>query len=73
MAEDLAARLVAGLGLEDDRRACSWCEDEVPLPAGELVGVCITCGTLVFRHDADDERAARHSAVRGYRDIPTPA
>lgn len=28
---------------------CSWCCSRVPLPAGDYSGVCIECGTVVFR------------------------
>jgi len=54
-------------------RECTWCEAAVPLPAGELVGVCISCGTLVFRNDLDRRRAARRGMVRSLEDVPTPA
>ncbi len=35
--------------LDAVERDCSWCGTRVPLPAGELCGVCIDCGTVVFR------------------------
>lgn len=28
---------------------CSWCGSGVPLPPGEFSGVCIDCGTVMFR------------------------
>ena len=28
---------------------CDWCGTVVPLPEGDLSGVCIECGTVVFR------------------------
>ena len=39
--------------------ACSWCGSSVPLPAGDFSGVCIDCGTVMFRRScrgpAEDE------------------
>lgn len=29
--------------------ACSWCGSGVPLPSGDYSGVCIDCGTVMFR------------------------
>ena len=28
---------------------CSWCGSGVPVPAGDFCGVCIDCGTVMFR------------------------
>jgi hypothetical protein len=52
---------------------CSWCESEVPLPEGDLVGVCIKCGAVVFRAPEDRMRAGNYSISRNREDIPTPA
>lgn len=29
--------------------ACSWCDEVVPMPDGDYSGVCISCGTVMFR------------------------
>ncbi len=29
--------------------SCPWCGAGVPLPDGDFSGVCIECGTVVFR------------------------
>lgn len=29
--------------------SCSWCDELVPVPAGDYSGVCIRCGTVMFR------------------------
>lgn len=52
---------------------CGWCDAEVPLPQEDLVGVCISCGMVVFRDDAHRERAQWLSRSRSCEDIPTPA
>ena len=36
-------------GLELASVPCSWCGEDVPLPAGDFSGVCIECGTVMFR------------------------
>ena len=51
MAED---RIFKGFQLHRHLRSvelpCSWCGADVPLPAGDFSGVCIECGTVMFRH-----------------------
>lgn len=55
---------------------CTWCGSEVPLPPGEFSGVCISCGTVMFRPAAKVARRfaqAQRSDVRGGAWIPAPA
>ena len=35
--------------LQTVKISCSWCGTGVPLPAGDFSGVCIECGTVMFR------------------------
>lgn len=42
--------------------ACSWCEATVPLPEGDYSGVCIGCGTVMFRRSAFMDRAEGRQA-----------
>lgn len=28
---------------------CSWCSSDIPIPEGDLCGVCIECGMVMFR------------------------
>lgn len=56
---------------------CTWCGAGVPLPAGDLCGVCISCGTVMFR-PGEKGRSARtlfRSDVRGSGGsfMPAPA
>lgn len=73
MGQKTIERLVEGFELERAECACTWCGSAVPLPAGDLVGVCISCGMVVFRFGPDRERAACHSITRSCEDAPTPA
>ncbi|MHB1389726.1 MAG: hypothetical protein ACYCXF_00600 [Thermoleophilia bacterium] len=50
---------------------CSWCDCEVPLPAGDFSGVCIECGTVVFRPVVEYGR--RGTAGRLVSSLPCPA
>lgn len=55
--------------------ACSWCGTGVPLPEGEFSGVCIDCGTVMFRKPlADDGYSERnHGWGMGNPLMPAPA
>lgn len=53
---------------------CSWCGTSVPLPAGEFSGVCIDCGTVMFRNPLGAGRASERSrawSLGGH--VPVPA
>ena len=73
MSQDAVERLVTKLTLVPVERVCSWCGSAVPLQANELVGVCIGCGMLVFRNEADSGLAPRHRASRCHEELPTTA
>ena len=45
--------------------SCSWCGSAVPLPAGEFSGVCIDCGTVMFRGSLDIAGASEHNCSWG--------
>lgn len=45
---------------------CSWCGAEVPLAPGDFSGVCISCGTVMFR---PVERLARGAVLAERRDV----
>ncbi|MHB9053321.1 MAG: hypothetical protein ACYC5F_04945 [Thermoleophilia bacterium] len=54
--------------------SCSWCGSGVPLPAGEFSGVCIDCGTVMFRNPLDAGSASERSlawSLGGH--LPVPA
>ncbi len=65
--------------------ACSWCGSGVPLPAGDFSGVCIDCGTVMFRDISlphDSMQASFEHCIRSMEDhignhigktIPAPA
>jgi len=38
---------------------CTWCGAVVPLPTGDSSGVCIDCGTVIFRDEALSGTAAQ--------------
>ncbi|MHB8792879.1 MAG: hypothetical protein ACYC6O_06025 [Thermoleophilia bacterium] len=61
--------------LEAMELSCSWCASAVPLPAGEHSGVCIDCGTVMFRGDPVFEGASerRNSWGMGSPMNPAPA
>lgn len=56
---DAAAKRMKGMKLITDPGSqscspveeitCSWCAEAVPMPAGDHSGVCIRCGTVMFR------------------------
>lgn len=47
---------------------CSWCGADVLLPAGDFSGVCIECGTVMFRRSC---RMASEGEVQGQADPDT--
>lgn len=56
---------------------CSWCGSGVPLESGEFSGVCIDCGTVMFRPHGELQGTfslARYD-IRGAGGslMPTPA
>jgi len=61
--------------LEALELSCSWCASPVPLPAGEFSGVCIDCGTVMFRgdHSWDGASDRRNSWGMGGSMDPAPA
>lgn len=61
--------------LEAMELSCSWCASAVPLPAGEYSGVCIDCGTVMFREDHSFDGASdrRNSWGMGNPMNPAPA
>lgn len=68
-----AGMLHSGRTLEHIQVDCSWCDADVPLPAGDAVGVCIVCGAVVFRDHEARSRAERRNITRSNHEIPTPA
>ncbi len=58
-------------GLQLAKVPCSWCGEEVPLPAGDFSGVCIECGTVMFRGSRRASSLASGSREADY--IPAPA
>ena len=44
---------------------CSWCGSSVPLPAGDFSGVCIDCGTVVFRRPLRQQAVCEEKAALG--------
>ncbi|MFA6001488.1 MAG: hypothetical protein WC828_05170 [Thermoleophilia bacterium] len=40
--------------------ACSWCGSFVPLPSGDFCGVCIDCGTVMFRDPGISNITSHH-------------
>ncbi|MHB0914701.1 MAG: hypothetical protein ACYC5A_06005 [Thermoleophilia bacterium] len=66
-------RQLRGQRPEPVGNTCTWCDADVPLPPEDLVGVCISCGMVVFRDDADRERAEWLSRARSCEGMPTPA
>jgi hypothetical protein len=61
--------------LEAQELSCSWCGYGVPLPAGEFSGVCIDCGTVMFREPLITDGASERNHVWGTGNpfIPAPA
>ena len=57
--------------------ACNWCSAPVPLMADELCGVCINCGTVMFRDPLRPDRPAASAFERdtasGAESLPAPA
>lgn len=65
--------------------ACSWCGSDVPLPSGDFSGVCIDCGTVMFRDSGipkltmcpDFEQCIKsmEDSIAGHigRSVPAPA
>jgi len=49
MPADFASRLARRSFPPSEEVACSWCGCGVPLLAGDFSGVCIDCGTVMFR------------------------
>lgn len=49
MQTNVDAGKVSKLFLDAVELSCSWCGTDVPLPAGDFSGVCIDCGTVMFR------------------------
>ena len=60
---------------ESTELPCSWCGSIVPLPEGEFSGVCIECGTVMFRGGMDADAACDYSSGSGITNkfIPSPA
>ena len=55
---------------------CAWCGSDVPVSAGDFCGVCIDCGTVMFRPaKAQQARKFARTDVRGLGGsfIPAPA
>lgn len=73
MGQETIERRLQGHRAASVENICGWCDVEVPLPPGDLVGVCISCGMVVFRDGADRQRAEWLSGSRSCEDIPTPA
>ncbi len=53
--------------------ACSWCGSGVPLPEGEFSGVCIDCGTVMFRKPLNDDGFSERNHGWGMGNPLTPA
>ena len=53
--------------------SCSWCGSAVPLPAGEFSGVCIDCGTVMFRDPLGGAAASKRSSWGMGNHVPAPA
>ncbi len=54
--------------------ACSWCGTAVPLPSGDFSGVCIDCGTVMFRGPLNFEGSSERSRDLGANPfVPAPA
>lgn len=70
--------LFQGFSLHENLRAveisCPWCEADVPLPEGDFSGVCIKCGTVVFRgsHRTMGAEGKAEPDERG-QSLPAPA
>lgn len=64
-------RFISNYFLRPVEVGCSWCECTVPLPAGDFSGVCIECGTVVFRPAAQQGR--RETAGQMISSLPCPA
>lgn len=56
--------------------ACSWCGSAVRLFEGDYSGVCIDCGTVMFRKsvfcDGSDERGSWRQGTIGAK-VPPPS
>ena len=53
--------------------SCSWCGFAVPLPPGEFSGVCIECGTVMFRDASIADSASERSLWNAGSPLPAPA
>lgn len=53
--------------------SCSWCGSAVPLPPGEFSGVCIDCGTVMFRDPILADSASERSLWNTGSPLPAPA
>lgn len=55
MPADVMSRTLRFRRSEALELTCSWCGSGVPLPEDEFSGVCIDCGTVMFRKPLNDD------------------
>ncbi len=73
MPADVMSRTFSLRGSVALELACSWCGSGVPLPEGEFSGVCIDCGTVMFRGPLNDDGFSERNHGWGMGNPLTPA